>query len=60
MRDLPRYIDPNDPKAARRALIGDKRNDENVIVSQLHAAMLQMRYSIVMRQSVSTQPMKTF
>jgi hypothetical protein len=41
VRDLPRYIDPNNPQAARRALIGDKRNDENVVVSQLHAAMLQ-------------------
>ena len=38
-RDLPRFQDPGDP--ARRALIGDKRNDENVIVSQLHGAMLQ-------------------
>jgi Animal haem peroxidase len=40
-RDLPRFVDPSDPKSARRALIGDKRNDENVIVSQLHSAMLQ-------------------
>jgi ABC-type antimicrobial peptide transport system permease subunit len=47
VRDLPRYIDPNDPKAARRALIGDKRNDENVIVSQLHAAMLQFHNELV-------------
>src|SRR5713101_1519248 len=39
VRDLPRYIDPNKPEAAKRALIGDKRNDENVIVSQLHASM---------------------
>src|SRR5712664_2827912 len=28
VRDLPRYIDPDDRKAAKRALIGDKRNDE--------------------------------
>lgn len=41
-RDLPRFVDPNDPQGARRALIGDKRNDENVIVSQLHAAILQL------------------
>ena len=47
VRDLPRYIDPNDPAAARRALIGDKRNDENVIVSQLHAAMLQFHNKLV-------------
>src|SRR5712672_3251226 len=30
--DLPRYTDIHDANAAKRALIGDKRNDENVIV----------------------------
>ncbi len=47
VRDLPRFVDPNDPLGARRALIGDKRNDENVIVSQLHAAMLQFHNKLV-------------
>jgi hypothetical protein len=47
VRDLPRYNDPNDPNGAKRALIGDKRNDENVIVSQLHAAMLQFHNKLV-------------
>lgn len=46
-RDLPRYKDINNPNAAKRALIGDKRNDENVIVSQLHAAMLQFHNKLV-------------
>jgi hypothetical protein len=51
-RDLPRYTpdnpdDPEDSKSARRALIGDKRNDENVIVSQLHGAMLQFHNKLV-------------
>src|SRR5262245_39758638 len=45
-RDLPRFHDPNDPNGAKRALIGDKRNDENVIVSQLHAAVLQVHKAI--------------
>src|SRR5207249_2415770 len=37
-RDVPR----NSPEAGpKRALIGDPRNDENVIVSQLHAAFLR-------------------
>ena len=40
-RDLPRYVDVEDPARPQRALIGDKRNDENVIVSQLHDSMLQ-------------------
>jgi hypothetical protein len=39
-RDLPRFDDPINP-GPKRALIGDKRNDENVIVAQLHSAMLQ-------------------
>jgi hypothetical protein len=47
VRDLPRCVDPNDPNAPKRALIGDKRNDENVIVSQLHAAMLQFHNKLV-------------
>jgi hypothetical protein len=47
VRDLPRFVDLSDPGAAKRALIGDKRNDENVIVSQLHAAMLQFHNKLV-------------
>ncbi len=46
-RDLPRYDDPEDPARAKRALIGDKRNDENVIVSQLHGTMLQFHNKLV-------------
>lgn len=40
--DLPRHSwTDSDGKVNHRALIGDKRNDENVIVSQLHSAFLQ-------------------
>ena len=46
-RDLPRYNDPENPALPKRALIGDKRNDENVIVSQLHATMLQFHNKLV-------------
>jgi Animal haem peroxidase len=46
-RDLPRYRDPENPGTKARALIGDKRNDENVIVAQLHAAMLQLHNRFV-------------
>ena len=38
-RDLPRF--------GSRALIGDKRNDENVIVSQLHGAFLKFHNAVV-------------
>ena len=41
-RDVPRFVDSEDPTAPRRALIGDKRNDENVIVSQLQSTFLQL------------------
>ncbi|MGE0825278.1 MAG: heme peroxidase family protein [Candidatus Binatia bacterium] len=41
-RDLPRHSwDDEDGKTYHRALIGDKRNDENVIVAQLHSVFLQ-------------------
>jgi heme peroxidase len=45
-RDLPRFDDPVN-HGAKRALIGDKRNDENVIVAQLHSAMLQFHNKLV-------------
>jgi hypothetical protein len=47
VKDLPRFHDPNDAEGPKRALIGDKRNDENVIVSQLHATMLQFHNKLV-------------
>ncbi|RUM25726.1 peroxidase [Rhizobium vallis] len=40
--DLPRNTAP-----VRRALLGDKRNDENVIVSQLHATFLRFHNKVV-------------
>jgi hypothetical protein len=44
-RDVPRNTpEPGSPK---RALIGDPRNDENVIVSQLHATFLRFHNRIV-------------
>ena len=46
-RDLPRYNDLDDPTGPKRALIGDKRNDENVIVSQLQSTMLQFHNKLV-------------
>lgn len=46
-RDLPRYTDIDDPNGPKPALIGDKRNDENVIVAQLHASMLQFHNKLV-------------
>ncbi|UVD58962.1 heme peroxidase family protein [Rhizobium sp. Pop5] len=40
--DLPRNTAP-----IRRALLGDKRNDENLIVSQLHATFLRFHNKVV-------------
>ena len=46
-RDLPRRRD--DPDAARngKALIGDGRNDENLVVAQLHVAVLRFHNAAV-------------
>ena len=46
-RDVPRYHDLDSPGTAARALIGDKRNDENVIISQLGAVFLQLHNRFV-------------
>lgn len=40
-RDLPRHKSEVKCNGRARALIGDPRNDENVIVAQLHAVMLR-------------------
>ena len=47
-RDLPRHGLEGQRK---RALIGDPRNDGNVIVAQLHAAMLRFHNRVVQRLS---------
>ena len=39
--DLPRHTWTDEDGTHHRALIGDKRNDENVIVSQLHGVFLR-------------------
>jgi hypothetical protein len=46
VRDLPRF-DPGDSTQPKQALIGDKRNDENVNVSQFAAAILQFHNKLV-------------
>lgn len=45
--DLPRQPRSREPKTDRAALIGDPRNDENVIVSQLHLAFLKAHNALV-------------
>lgn len=47
--DLPRREPTSDPATDREALIGDPRNDENTIVSQLHTAFLRAHNAIVDR-----------
>lgn len=47
VRDLPRFFDKYNSGEPARALIGDKRNDENVIIAQLHAAFLQFHNKVV-------------
>ncbi len=45
--DLPRLPSYADARVDRKALIGDARNDENLIISQLHVAFLRAQRVIV-------------
>ncbi len=47
--DLPRSDPDPNPKFDRFALIGDARNDENLVVAQLHVAFLSAHNEIVNR-----------
>ncbi len=48
--DLPRKPrNEENPKDDRAALIGDKRNDENLVIAQLHVAFLRAHNAIVRR-----------
>ncbi|MEQ1764252.1 MAG: peroxidase family protein, partial [Pyrinomonadaceae bacterium] len=49
LNDLPRKGRINNPAIDREALIGDPRNDENTIISQLHLAFLLSHNAIVTR-----------
>ena len=46
--DVPRVVNPLDPSlTTNTAIIGDPRNDENLIVSQFHHAMLKFHNQVV-------------
>ena len=45
--DLPRRPRSNDAKTDREARIGDGRNDENLIIAQLHVAFLRAHNALV-------------
>jgi hypothetical protein len=47
--DLPREPRSDDPAHDRAALIGDPRNDENLIVAQLHLAFLRAHNALIDR-----------
>ncbi|MFN8060791.1 MAG: heme peroxidase family protein [Vicinamibacterales bacterium] len=47
---------PRNGGSPRRALIGDKRNDENLIVSQLHATFLRFHNAVVDRLEHANVP----
>jgi hypothetical protein len=50
MFDLPRQRRNSKDEQDRAALIGDKRNDENLIISQLHVAFLRAHNAIAAKQ----------
>jgi hypothetical protein len=47
LNDVPREPRSSDPRIDRAARIGDPRNDENLIVAQLHVAFLKAHNSLV-------------
>lgn len=47
MNDLRRQPRSDNPDADRKAIIGDARNDENLIISQLHVAFVQAHNTLV-------------
>lgn len=47
--DLPRDPEDPDPKKDRAARIGDPRNDENLIVAQMHVAFLRAHNELIRR-----------
>lgn len=47
--DLPRKPRSDTPENDRAALIGDKRDDENLVIAQLHVAFLRAHNSITAR-----------
>lgn len=48
--DLPRRPrSDNDPRTDREAIIGDARNDENLIIAQLHVAFLRAHNALIAR-----------
>jgi hypothetical protein len=50
--DLPRTPrNPQNPQQDRAALIGDQRNDENLVIAQLHVAFLRAHNAIVDRNN---------
>ncbi len=53
VHDVPRIPpDPDDQGKAQRAIIGDKRNDENRIVAQLQSAMIRLHNKVVMDEDI--------
>jgi hypothetical protein len=49
LNDLNRRPPSNDPEIDRTAIIGDPRNDENLIVAQLHVAFLRAHNALIDR-----------
>jgi hypothetical protein len=47
LNDLNRKPPSSDPKIDREAIIGDPRNDENLIVAQLHVAFLRAHNALI-------------
>ncbi|MEX0642061.1 MAG: heme peroxidase family protein [Pirellulales bacterium] len=54
--DLPRMPPDPNPENDKRAIIGDRRNDENLAVAQTHLAFLKFHNKVVDRLSAAGTP----
>lgn len=58
--DVPRGVaTPKNPDTDREALIGDARNDENLIISQMHVAFLRAHNALVSKGLSFSEAKKT-
>jgi hypothetical protein len=57
--DLPRLPPQADQERDRMAIIGDPRNDENLIIAQLHVAFLRSHNALMQRDGLTAEQART-
>jgi hypothetical protein len=57
--DLPRLPPQQDQDLDRKAIIGDARNDENLIIAQMHVAFLRAHNALMQRDRLDARQART-